>query len=262
MPTLRSFRVPALAGIVLAAGAIRAQDVPLDQIHPRTMLTVGVGFGDQDLETNTGAAVVSRSNDSLHIRLRGEHFFESDFGIFGNVFFGIADDINEDIGATGSSFDSFGIYLAAAYRATMGERFRLPVRFGPFIQNSEEDADQFIDGAVERSMIGVRLSAEPEVILMQQKVDGKVTELSVFADLACGAGPAEVEDDVDSEDAYAFTLAWELGVRYRFRNGILASISWYSQKFHIGTTESYNNTAFFGVDDDFSGILLTAGLRF
>lgn len=260
MTNLRSF-APALAGLVLATGAL-AQDVPLDQIHPRTMITFGVGIGDQDVETNTGIGVVSRSTDALHFRLRGEHFFESDFGIFANVFFGIADDINEDLGATGSSFDSFGVFIAASYRATMGEKFRLPVRFGPFLQNSEEDADQFVDGAVERSMFGVRLSAEPEYIIFQRAEGGRITELSAFAEFACGAGPAEVEDDVDSEDAYAFTLGWEAGLRYRFANGILASISYVSQKFHIGTTESYNNTAFFGIDDDFSGVMLAAGLRF
>ena len=278
MPTLRSFRVPALAGIVLAAGALRAQDVPLDQIHPRTMITLGVGIGDQDLETNTGnvdptlppAGILSRSNNALQFRLRGEHFFESDFGFFGNVSIGRADDINEDLGATDSSYDSFGVYLAAAYRATMGEKFRLPVRFGPFIHTTEEDASDATGSFnIERSTIGVRLSAEPEYIVFQRAEGGRVTELSAFVDVSCGAGPTEVDGEATGagaftldEDAYAFTLSYEIGLRYRFPNGLLASISWYANKYHVATTESYNGGVLFGVDDDFSGVMIAAGLRF
>ncbi len=261
MPTTRTALVPALACAVLAQG-LAAQEASLDQIHPRTSITLGLGIGDQDVENNTGTGIASRSTDAFHIRLRGEHFFQSDFGFFANVYLGLADDINQDAGSSDSSFDSFGIFLAASYRATMGERFRLPVRFGPFIQSSEEDDSAFPDGAIERGIIGVRLSAEPEVILSQTVSNGKVTEISAFAEFGCGAGPAKVEDDVDDEDAYAFTLSWEVGMRYRFSNGVMAGLSWYAQKNHIGTTESYNNVAFFGVDDDFTGIMVTAGLRF
>jgi hypothetical protein len=276
MPT-RSFRAPALAGLVLAATAV-AQDVPLDQIHPRTMITLGVGIGDQDLETNTGnldplagpTGILSRSASALQFRLRGEHFFQSDFGVFGNIQIGSADDVNEDIGATNSSYDSFSLYLAAAYRATMGEKFRLPVRFGPFIHMTEEDAsDATSSFSIERGTIGVRLSAEPEYVIFQRADGGRVTELSAFADIACGAGPTDVEAETTGagafsldEDAYAFTLSYEIGLRYRFANGLLASLSYYTSKYHVATTESYNGGVLFGIDDDFSGVMISAGLRF
>lgn len=265
MPPIRASLVPALAGFVFVTGAAMAQEASLDQIHPRTSIVLGFAFGDQDVENNTGdvdVGIISRSTDAYHIRLRGEHFFESDFGFLVDGYYGIADDLNEKFGSTDSSFDSFGIFLAASYRATMGERFRLPVRFGPFLQSSKEDDSLQPDGAIERSVVGVKLSAEPEVVLSRSVSNGKVAELSAFADFGCGAGPAKVKDDVDDEDAYAFTLNWEVGFRYRFTSGLLAGVSWYAQKNHIGTTESYNNAVFFGVDDDFTGVMITAGLRF
>jgi hypothetical protein len=257
--------LPAIAGALLVHARAVAQDAPLSQMHPSTFLSIGLGFGQQDVEVNTGSlatGVVSRSADAFQFRLRGEHFFESDFGFFANVYFGNADDIDEDLGATDSSYDTFGFFLAASYRARMGDNFRLPVRFGPFMQMSEQDNSQFTDGAIERTTVGVRLSAEPEVVLSRRVSDGKVSELSVFGEFSCGAGPADVEDDVDSEEAYAFTLSYEIGARYRFASGLLVGLSWIGQKYHVGTTESYNNTAFFGVDDDFTGVLITAGWRF
>jgi hypothetical protein len=264
MPSLRTLVLPALAGLALVPSLV-AQEASLDQIHPRRFVQFGFGVGDQDIETNSGTQIFSRSTDAFHFRLRGEYFFESEFGFFGNIYLGVADDINDGLpGSSGSSYDSFGVFVAASYRATMGESFRLPVRFGPFIQSSEEKDNATFqpDGAIERSMIGVKLSAEPEYVLWKKVEGGKVAELSAFAEFGCGAGPAEVEDDVDSEDAYAFTLGWEAGLRYRFTNGFVAGLSWFDQKSHIGTTESYNNTAFFGLDDDFTGIMITAGFRF
>ncbi|MFN3242627.1 MAG: hypothetical protein ACE37K_14080 [Planctomycetota bacterium] len=239
----------------------------IDQIHPRTMVTFGLGIGDQTLEVNTGnplgtPPVTARSASSQRFRLRGEHFFQSGFGIFAEGFLGLADDIDEDLGATDSSYDSSGLFLAATFRATMDDDFRLPVRFGPFMRMTEQDNAGFTDGAIERTTVGVRLSAEPEVILMQNNHDGKISELSVFAEIAAGAGATDVEDNVDSEEGYSFTLDYEFGVRYRFAFGLLTSLSYVGSKYHVGTTETYNNAVFFGVDDDWNGVMLTAGVRF
>ncbi len=268
MTSLRSFLVPAIAGVLCTSVAF-AQDPTPDQVHPRTMLTLGFGIGDQDVENNTGnpnagsppAGIISRSTDAFHFRLRGEHFSERRLGVFVNAYLGKADDINENLGSADSSFDSLGIYIAASYRATMGESFRLPIRFGPFLQKSEEEDTTSPIGAVERSTVGVKLSAEPEYVISQRMSDGQMTELSAFLDVGCGAGPSKVEANIGKEDGYAFTLNYEIGVRYRFGKW-MAGLSWFALKNHIGATESYNNAVFFGVDDDFTGVMLTGGIRF
>jgi hypothetical protein len=273
MPVTRTFSAAFAASLLFFAPAVAAQDGPgMRQIHPPTMVSLGFGVGEESLEVNRGEfpsvgngnlpGVVARSADAFHFRFRGEHFFGNDFGVFANFYVGQADDINEDLGSTDSSLDSSGFFIAVAYRATMDDDFRLPVRFGPFVQASEYDEASLADGAITYTTMGVRLSAEPEFILWQTPDGSRVSECSLFADLSCGAGPTEIEDDAAKEDAYAFTFSYELGVRYRFASGLLFGASWYAQKYHIGTSESYDDKVFFGVDDDFTGIMLTAGLRF
>ena len=42
----------------------------------------------------------------------------------------------------------------------------------------------------------------------------------------------------------------------------LAGLSFLSHKTNFGTTESYNSGVFFGTDEDFTGVCITAGARF
>lgn len=244
----------------------RPQATPsMDQVHPRTMVTAGLAIGEKTNELNTGDLtneVQTSAASSVQFRLRGEHFFESGFGAFVEGYVGTADDILEDLGVPDSSQDTTGFYIAAAYRAVLDDDFRLPVRFGPFIHSTETENSASVFGTLERTTVGVRLSAEPEYIVFQHNDNGRISELSVFGEVRAGAGPTEVEDNTDSEDAYSFTLDYEIGVRYRFGFGLLASLSYYASKYHVGTSESYNNAVFYGVDDDFNGVMLTAGWRF
>lgn len=234
--------------------------VPMSQVHPRTMATLGFVVGDQDFEVNTGSGVASGSNDAFGFRLRGEHYLESDLGVHVSVGYAKADDLQSGVR---SGITSTNLFLGLAYRATVDDKFRLPVRFGPFLHSSEQEVTGG-DGDIERTTIGVRLAAEPEYIVFQQATDGKIRELSVFAEFGCGAGPAETKDSVDKEDGYSFNFNWEVGMRYRFPAGLMVGLSYMQMKNHYGATESYNNPAivFNGVDDDFGGIMVTAGLRF
>tara|TARA_R110002072_G_scaffold136285_2_gene278618 strand:- start:56889 stop:57785 length:897 start_codon:yes stop_codon:yes gene_type:complete len=256
------------ASTAASSGAVsRPQDMmpDLSQIHPKTMITLGAAFGDQTLEVNNGTGILARSTSAQRFRLRAEHYFESGLGLFFEGYTGTADDIDDDlmiVGNPSSSLDSSGFFLAAAYRATVDDDFRLPVRFGPFIQTTDQDNSLFADGAIERQTIGIRLSAEPEVILMQSNRNGKISEFTAFGEVRAGAGPTDVKDNVDSEEGYSFTIDYEFGLRYKFGFGLLTSLSWVGSKYHVGATESYNNTVFFGLDDDFRGLMLTAGFRF
>ena len=235
--------------------------VPTSQIHPRTMATLGVAIGEQDVEVNTGAAIASGSNDAFGFRLRGEHFFESELGFYVSAAYTKADDLESGF-RTG--LDSTNLFVGLAYRATMDDDFRLPVRFGPYFHQSEQEVPAGGDGDVKRSTIGIRLAAEPEYIIFQHAEGGRIRELSAFAEFGCGAGPAKVKDNVDSEDGYSFNFNWEVGMRYRMPSGLLVGLSYMAMKNHYGATESYNNPAilFRGVDDDFGGFVISAGLRF
>lgn len=238
-------------------------DIPsMDQVHPRTMITFGVGIGEQTNEFNSGAGIATSATSAQRFRLRAEHYFESGFGVFAEGQLGRADDILEDLGAPDSSQDTATVFVAAAYRATVDDDFRLPVRFGPFLHRTETENSASPFGTLERSTFGVQLSAEPEFIIFQSNRGGRISELSAFAEIRTGAGPTDVQDNTDDEDAYAFTLDYEFGVRYRFGFGLLASLSYVGSKYHVGASESYNNVVFFGLDDDFNGVMITAGARF
>ncbi len=235
--------------------------VPMSQVHPRTMATLGFVLGEQDFETNTGnpgVGIVSGSSDAFGFRLRGEHYLESDLGVHVSLGYAKADDIFSGVR---SGITSTNLFVGLAYRATVDDKFRLPVRFGPFLHSSEQEVTGG-DGDIDRTNIGVRLAAEPEYIVFQQATDGKIRELSLFAEFGCGAGPAETKDSVDKEDGYAFNFNWEIGARYRFPAGLMVGVSYMQMKNHFAATETYNNAVFNGVDDDFGGFMISAGLRF
>ena len=66
------------AGLDLAtveALASSPQDIPsMDQVHPRTMITFGLGLGEQTNETNSGnpaTGIATSATDSQRFRLRG-----------------------------------------------------------------------------------------------------------------------------------------------------------------------------------------------
>jgi hypothetical protein len=242
--------------------AVPSQGPGIAEIHPRTMLALAVTIGETDFETNDGTAIFSASEDAYEFRLRGEHFWESELGVFFSGHYGSAD----EIGGPGTSLDEGGAFLALSYRATMGDTFRMPVRFGPFFQTSDQDG-ALVGGptpeTITRELVGVRLSAEPEYIIFQQdKGGGKLAELSAFVEISCGSGPTNISAGALDEDGYAFTLGWELGARYKFPFGLLAGLSFLSHKTHFAATESYNSGVFFGVDDDFTGVCVTVGARF
>ncbi|HEB52384.1 MAG TPA: hypothetical protein ENI87_03910 [bacterium] len=258
--------LPAFAPRTVAQDAMPS----IAQVHPPTMITLGAAYGEQTNEVNTGnidannppTGVLTSSASSVRGRLRAEHYFDSGIGVMFEGFVGSADDIEEDLGATSSSYDSTGVFLGAAFRATMDDDFRLPVRFGPFLRRSERTNNLSTLGTLVRETIGLRLSAAPEWILSQSNHDGRISELSVFGEVQVGVGPASVSNDSWDEDAYAFTFDYEVGVRYRFAFGLLTSLSWIGSKYHVGTSESYQQAVFFGIDDDFTGVMVTAGVRF
>jgi hypothetical protein len=244
-----------------ALAATPPQGPSIAQIHPRTFVALAATIGETDFEVNDGTQIFSSSEDAYEFRLRGEHFWESELGVFFSGHYGSAD----EIAGPGTSLDELGAFLALSYRATMGDTFRMPVRFGPFFQSSDQDG-AVIGGptpeTITRDLFGVRLSAEPEYIVFQHdKGGGKLAELSAFVEIACGAGQTNITAGALDEDGYAFTFGWELGARYKLPSGLLAGLSFLSHKTHFAATESYNSGVFFGVDDDFTGVCITVGAR-
>lgn len=242
-------------------------DVPFAEIHPKRMITLSGMQVDNDIEFNSGdveRGVDALTADALRGVIRAEVFGESNFGM--QFSFGLtrSDDLDFEGTSTNFSYDTETFFLGAAYRALMDDYFRLPVRFGLLRHDSTlEFPDNPLD-SIDYALTGVRLSAEPEYVLSMKKAGGHVTsELSVYTELACGAGRLDAEDGDADESGYGFQLSAELGMRLRLASGLLAGVSYFTQKTGYGATDSYNNqTVFFGVDDDIRGFMLTVGYRF
>ncbi|HEX5054704.1 MAG TPA: hypothetical protein VFZ65_23210 [Planctomycetota bacterium] len=269
-PTVAPLTATALASSPSTETAPLQQGPGLSQIHPRFMATLGLAFGNTDFETNAGPTATPPSNATSASgyagRLRAEYFFQNDVGIFFHGMLGTTDDILQDLGFADSSLDTQSAFLALSYRATVSNQFRMPVRFGPFLEASQVKSTPvgalaYAAGDLDRTHIGVRLAVEPEYIIMQHASGDRLAELSAFAEVACGAGPATSEDDVDKETGYAFTFGWEVGMRYKLPNGLLTGLSVMQQKNNYGATDSYRRVVFNGLDQDFTAVVISLGIR-
>lgn len=242
-------------------------DVPFAEIHPKRMITLSGMQVDNDVEFNTGNptnGVDVRNADALRGIVRAEAFNDSNFGAHVSIAVSRSDDLDFEGTKTNQSYDTETFFLGAAYRALMDDYFRLPVRFGFLRHDSTLEIPNAPLNTTDYALTGVRLSAEPEYVLSMRKAGGHVTsELSVYTELACGAGRLDVEDGVDDESGYGFQLSAELGMRLRMASGLLLGVSYFAQKTGYGATDSYNRqVVFFGVDDDIRGAMLTVGARF
>ena len=240
-------------------------DVPFAEIHPKYMFTLSGMQVDNDVEVNTGdlvSGVGAYNADALRGLIRAEIFGDSNFGLYGSAGLTQSDDLDFEGTPTKRTWDTETYFLGVAYRALMDDYFRLPVRFG-FLRHDSTFKLPDLPQKADYALTGVRLSAEPEYVLSMDKAGGHVTsEISVYTELACGAGRLDVEDGENDESGYGFQLSAELGMRFRMDGGLLAGISYFTQKTGYGATDSYNQTVFFGVDDDIRGFMLTVGYRF
>ena len=268
-PAVRADTAPSRPLPEIAATPRPQGGLSMAQMHPRRMVSLGLAGGQEHYQFNNGAGVNGGSNDSFRARLRGDYFFESELGIHVDTSLGQVDSIFADNSSLPrGNLRSKGAFVALAYRATMDD-FRMPVRFGPYMQNLKDGSTSRIASSGNASTtydsIGVRLSAEPEYILKRWVSDGKASEMTVFADFGCGAGQATVEDGLDKERGYSFIFSLEAGARFKLQSGLMIGLSWFTQKYHVSSTDTYRNArnvVFYGIDDDFQAIMLTFGLRF
>lgn len=252
------------AGLLLSfatfAASAQAQS-GMDLVHPRLSIGYSASFGDQKFEViNTDIGSFGGTASGVIHHLRGEYFFPSQLGFFANASFGSSDDTLEDSGSDDSGVDSTNIYFGVAYRATIDDTFRIPVRFGPYMHEADVDFDSA--NSAEYSTFGVKLSAEPEYILRQTITDNRMSEITLFADVGLGTGASDVKGGGTDQTGYAFQTSVELGSRYRMSNGLTFGLSLLYSKTNYGATDSFDDSAFFfGIDDDYTAAALTVAWR-
>lgn len=232
-------------------------------VHPRTRVSYSLGLGDQNVEFNTGdpnlANPVNAASASAQLhRIEYEHLNPSQLGWYVQGQFGTAGDILEDLGVNDSDLRSTNLFFGFSCRATVDEAIRLPLRVGPYLHSSKFDFGAA--GDTDYETFGLKLSASPEYVILQRETGNKMVELSAFLNTTVGAGRSEVDSALGAENGYAFDLALELGVRYKFSSGYYVSLSALNRKSNYGATDSYDNgVVYFGLDDDFTGVALSFG---
>src|SRR5690349_8315372 len=125
------------------------------------------------------------------------------------------DDLFEGQAPNDQQVGTFELDPYFLYRVSAGEQFRMPLRLGLWIHALNVD-DQGSSDSLTWISVGLRLAAEPEVVLMRSPD----FECSVFTAISLAGGSSEahvesaaVDEDFDTE-AGAFGL--EVGPRFRF----------------------------------------------
>jgi len=263
----RTSTAEALPGLLgLAPSTALPAKSGLDLIHPRTFFTYTLSTGKQEIMFNTTDPANVPPNPkgdetALFHGLRGEYFFANQFGVYFTGDFGTVKDISIDFNGTPESIDidTLLLFLGASYRATIDDDFRMPVRIGPYYHKATIKG---FASDIDYETIGLKLVAEPEYIVFQHLEADRMSELTVFLEVGIGTGPTTVEDSTFKEKGNAFSAGLELGVRYKFFNGILVGLSFIDRKQYYGATDSYDNGfVFFGTEDDYLGVGLTVGGR-
>jgi len=268
--------LPSLLG--LAPTALSPLTEGIDLIHPRTMFSVTFSSGKQNLQFNTTDTTNVPPNPEEDgtagfIGARVEHFFPNQIGVFFSADFGTVNNMKSTIDFGGGpqqfedDLDTTLIYLALAYRATVDDDFRMPVRVGPYYHlASLSDTNLTTPGPtaeIDYSTIGIKLVAEPEYIILQKTNAGKMSELTAFLEIGVGSGPSKVKlKGGPEEKGNSFSFGAELGLRYKFFWGGFIALSVIDRKQYYGATDTYNSGGVFnGTEDDYIAGALTLGAR-
>ncbi len=143
------------------------------------------------------------------------------------------------------------------YRVRAGERFRMPVRVGPWIHALTLE-DQASSDSLSWTSYGLRAAVEPEFAL----VHSQNFDLTMFAGLSLAGGATTIEEDLasgnETYDSNATAFGFELGPRFRWPH-FLAGISYLHRELSADQSDFVNNFAIRGIDTSYDGLAFTFG---
>ncbi len=143
------------------------------------------------------------------------------------------------------------------YRMRAGERFRMPIRVGPWIHALTLE-DQGSSDSLEWASFGLRAAAEPEFVVVQ----GNDLELSVFAGLSLAGGATRIQLDStagdETFDSSAGAFGFELGPRLRWSH-FVAGVSYLHRGLSVDESDPENNVVVRGIDTTYDGLAFTFG---
>jgi hypothetical protein len=156
--------------------------------------------------------------------------------------------------------ESFDISPYLLYVASAGDRFRMPVHFGPWVHVLTLD-DQGSTESTRWMTYGLRFALEPEIVIEQ----GKDFEWTLFTSISFSGGATRIDLDTtagnEDFDSHASAVGFEVGPRLRWAQ-FSAGVSYIRRGVFLADAGPRNGLAVNDVDTAFDGVALSFGFGF
>jgi hypothetical protein len=169
---------------------------------------------------------------------------------------GTDDDLFEN-GPVEQQISTFGIAPFFLCRMRAGDRFRIPVRIGPWLHFLDAE-DEGSSDSLTWATLGLRFAVEPEMVLVQDRD----FQLSLFSEVSLAGGGSVVHEELGSTDEdYETTggvFGLEIGPRFRMSH-FFASVSFLHRGISMDESDSENGVRIPGFDSEFNALAFSFG---
>ncbi|MEO6709366.1 MAG: hypothetical protein ABI054_07525 [Planctomycetota bacterium] len=167
------------------------------------------------------------------------------------------DDLFEGQTANESQATSVEIAPFFLYRVDGGDRFRMPLRAGPWIHALTLDEQHSSDSLTWVS-VGLRVAVEPEIVLARSEG----FEFSLFSEVSLAGGGTQVHQELGSGDEDYDTgggaFGFEIGPRFRWSH-FSAGVSLLHRSLSFDKSDRENNVRIPGIDTSFDAFAISFG---
>jgi len=238
--------------------------------HPRGVVAVSVALGDLEHSSSGGGVNFDSETDARLLRFQ----FEGGGTVGGGIMLEAGeadDDLDSNVfGGTerGAEAAFAEFYPHLTIRPTGGERFRIPIRIGPYVQAQHVEPNS-VAGEYVYANVGGRVGVEPEVDVVL--TDSVRCSLFGGVSFGLGVGLIEVDSTTDTEEfeTTAASVGFDAGVRLTLSK-FLVSLSYVYRKTTYdesdpeplgGTAPGVFNNMVSETDFVFDGLMFTLGFR-
>ncbi|MCR9244375.1 MAG: hypothetical protein NXI31_05035 [bacterium] len=261
---LQPFLFPIAASLMFALSGCESSPQTYDEDleprgHPRFQFLLGWSPGTVTHDTRSSSADGDADANGFRVRIEGVPKKRK-------VGLGI------DVVAHRSEDDLFGAAAMTESRLVDGfgyvyghlgggDLFTIPLRGGITIQSLELDAGGASPAAdTEWTALGFRLEVEPELRLLY----GEDYLWSVYAGGGFGVGVAEAEVDGvnDTFEASSRQINYEIGTRFEY-DGVFIGVGYMDRRIRFNeATRNAGGSSLPGIENEFSGLFVSGGVRF
>lgn len=232
----------------------------LDPPRQRPHFLGEIGFAGGRFEHRTKGSTLDDDTDGALFRLQFEGSSSQGFG-GGIRLEGISsdDDLFADTGTAAEGF-SGELFAFFAYRPP-DLRIDLPLRVGFTLSNYRVE-ENVSEDRIDYTSAGVKFEIAPEFPLIQREH----FRWSIYSAASLGFGASRVESDTSSPgdfdaDSEMTMFGFDVGTRFRFGHASLG-VGYVYRELNVDDSDVVGGSFFLGIEQSFSGLMLTFGLNF